>query len=141
MINDGLDEKLFNYLQKSISETGFYNLLGLDLLLLSSGYTEFKVVPGPQHKNGIGLIQGGLMISIVDAAMGNAIRTLGIVGATVDISTSFTASAKVGDAILARGKVLKAGKSLIFTEGYVYAGDKLIGHSKATFKKVSEYNL
>jgi acyl-CoA thioesterase len=139
-INDGLDEKLFDYLQKSITGTAFYNLLGLDLQLLAPGYVEMRVVSSPQHFNGIGLIQGGLIISIVDAAMGNAIRTLGIVGSTIDISTSLTAATKLGDEIVARGKVVKAGKNIIFTEGQVLVGDKVIAYSKATFHKISDMN-
>jgi acyl-CoA thioesterase len=138
VVNAGLDEKLFDYLQKSIKETNFYILLGLELQLLGPGYAEFRVVSTPQHNNGIGLIQGGLLLTMVDAAMGNAIRALGIKAATVDISTSLTAGVRVGDTIVARGKVLKAGKNLIFTEGQVYVGDKLVGDSKATFFKISD---
>ncbi len=139
-VNAGLDEKLFDYLQKSIKETAFYNLLGLELQLMAPGYVEIRLVSTLQHVNGIGLIQGGLIISIVDAAMGNAIRSLGIKGATVDISTSLTSAARLGDTIVARGKVLKAGKNLIFTEGQVYVGDKMIGDSKATFYKIPDLN-
>jgi acyl-CoA thioesterase len=137
-VNAGLDEKLFDYLQKSIKETAFYNLLGLELQLLAPGYAEIRVISTPQHTNGIGLIHGGLIISIIDATMGNAIRSLGIKGVTADLSTSITAAVQLGDTIIARGKVLKAGKNLIFTEGQVYVGDKLVGISKATFYRVSD---
>ena len=70
--------------------------------------------------------------------MGNAIRGLGINAVTVDFSASFTAAAKCGDTIVAKGKVLKAGKSIIFAEAYVYGGDNLIGHCKGTFYKISD---
>ncbi|MDD3365270.1 MAG: PaaI family thioesterase [Syntrophomonas sp.] len=139
-VNAGLDEKLFAYLQESIKETAYYKLLGVKLQMLAPGYAEIRVVSNQEHTNPIGLIHGGLIMSIVDAAMGNAIRSLGIKGATVDISTSLTSAARLGDTIVARGKVLKAGKNLIFTEGQVYVGDKLIGDSKATFYKISDLN-
>ncbi len=139
-INAGLDEKLFDYLRKSIKETPYYNLIGLNLQLLAPGYAEFRVVSAPDHMNPLGLIHGGFIISIVDAAMANAVRSLGIKGATVDISTSLISVAKLGDTIVARGKVLKAGRSLIFTEGQIHVGDKLIGDSKATFYKSSDLN-
>lgn len=139
-VNAGLDEKLFDYLQKSIKETAFYNLLGLELQLLAPGYAEFRVISTSQHTNSIGLIHGGLIISVVDATMGNAIRSLGMKGATVDISTSLMSTARLGDTIVARGKVLKAGKNLIFTEGQVYVGDILVADCKATFYKISDQN-
>lgn len=137
-VNSGLDQQLFNYLQKSIKETAYYKMLGIELQLLAPGYAEIRVVSGPQHTNPLGLIHGGLITSIVDAAMGNAIRSLGITGVTVDLSVALIAAARVGDTIVARGKVLKTGKSMIFAEATVYAGETLLGYSKATFCKLSD---
>lgn len=139
-VNAGLDEKLFDYLQKSIKETPFYNLLSLELKQLAPGYAEMQVISTPKHINPLGLIHGGFIISIVDAAMANAIRSLGINAVTVDISTSLTSVARLGDMITAKGKVLKAGKNMLFAEGQVYVGDKLVGDSKATFYKISDLN-
>ena len=138
--NNGLDQKLFDYLQKSIKETEYYKLLDIQLQLLAPGYAEIRVVAGPQHTNPLGLIHGGLITSIVDAAMGNAIRSLGLTGVTVDLSVGLTAGARVGDTIVARGKVLKSGKSMIFTEATVYCGDTMLAYSKATFYKICDIN-
>jgi uncharacterized protein (TIGR00369 family) len=137
-INAGLDGKLFNYLQKSIKETAYYKLLGIELQELAPGSAEFRVAAGQEHTNPMGLIHGGLMTSIVDAAMGNAVRSLGIKGVTADMSIALMAAARPGDTIIARGKVLKSGKNLIFTEALVYVGETLAGHSKATFFKISD---
>ena len=137
-VNDGLDKKLFEYLQKSIKNTPYYQMLGIELSALAPGRADIKVVAGQQHSNPMGLVHGGLISSLADAAMGNAIRSLGIKGVTVDMSIAFTASARMGDTIVARGKVLKSGKNMIFAEAEVYAGDVLIGHSKATFFRVGE---
>jgi acyl-CoA thioesterase len=35
--------------------------------------------------------------------------------------------------ITAKGKVIKAGKNLIFAEATVWAYDRVLGHSKASF--------
>ena len=137
-VNDGLDKKLFEYLQKSIKNTPYYQMLGIELSALAPGRADIKVVAGQQHSNPMGLVHGGLISSLADAAMGNAIRSLGIKGVTVDMSIAFTASARMGDTIVARGKVLKSGKNMIFAEAEVYAGEVLIGHSKATFFRVGE---
>lgn len=137
-INDGLDRQLFVYLQKSIKNTAYYQLLGIELQRLAPGYAEIRVLTGQQHTNPLGLIHGGLITSIADAAMGNAIRSLGIKGVTVDMSAAFTAAARLGEMIVARGKVIKTGKNMIFAEAMVSSGDTLVGHSKATFYKISD---
>lgn len=70
--------------------------------------------------------------------MGIAVRSLGVNGATVDLSVGFTGSARLGDVLRAEGRVVKAGKEIIFTETKVTAGKRLICYSKATFYKVAE---
>lgn len=138
--NVGLDGKLFHYLQKSIKETAYYKLLGIELQTLAPGSADLQVVTDQQHTNPMGLIHGGLMTSLADAAMGNAVRSLGIKGVTADMSISLMAAARPGDTMIARGKVLKTGKNLIFAEALIYVGETLAGHSKATFFRIADIN-
>jgi|LSQX01.3.fsa_nt_gb acyl-CoA thioesterase len=140
-VNGGLENSLFVYMQNKIKDCPIYQLLGIEAQLLSPGYAEIRVAANEKHTNPIGLIHGGITFTIADSAMGNAIRGLGINAVTVDFSASFIAAAKCGDVIVAKGKVLKAGKSLFFAEAYVYGGDNLIGHCKGTFYKISDLKL
>lgn len=135
-VNAGIDEQLFTYLNESFCETSYYQLLGLKLKLLGPGYIELEVKPNEQHTNAMDLVHGGLIMSIGDAAMGNAIRSLGIKGVTVDCSVSFPGAARLGDTITARAKVVKAGRSLIFAEAMVYANEQLLGQCKGSFYKI-----
>ncbi len=132
-VNAGIEADLFAYICHSLQSTPYYKLLGIELQLIGPGYAEMSVKTGEEHTNPLGMIHGGLIMSVVDAAMGNAIRSLGIKGVTVDCSVALPGAAQLGDQILARGKVLKAGKNLIFAEASVYVNDKMIGDSKATF--------
>lgn len=137
-INLGIDEQIFNYLVASIGHTPFYQLLNIEANELGKGYAEFSVVPKEGHTNPLGMVHGGLTMSIADAVMGNAIRTLGIKAVTVDCSIGFVASAALNEKIIARGKVLKAGRTMIFAEASVYAGDRLITAARGTFYKVGD---
>jgi len=137
-VNTGVEEPLFNYILHSIRKTAYYQLLGIELTLLGPGYAELSVRAGETHTNPLGKIHGGLIMSIADAAMGNAIRSLGITGVTSDCSVAFPGAAQLGDLITARGKVVKAGRNLLFAEALVYANDKLIGQSKGTFYKIGD---
>ncbi|MGI5880374.1 MAG: PaaI family thioesterase [Syntrophomonadaceae bacterium] len=132
-INDGIDDILFQYIQNSIRETPYYQTLSIALSRIGLGTAEVTVTSRAEHTNPLGLIHGGLIMSLADAAMGNAVRSLGIRGVTVDCSTAFLSSAALGDLIIARGRVLKSGKSLIFAHAEIWAGEKLIADSKATF--------
>lgn len=137
-VNQGIDENLFAYLTKSIEQAPFYKLLGIELLSIAPGQAVFEMEARREHTNSIGLIQGGLVSSLADTSMGIAVRSLGVNGATVDLSVGFTGSARLGDVLRPEGRVVKAGKEIIFTETKVTAGKRLICYSKATFYKVAE---
>lgn len=131
--NLGVDEKLFAYITNSVSHTPYYNLVKIKLTALGPGKAEFEISPDTQHTNPMGLIHGGVIMSIADAAMGNAIRSLGIKGVTVDCSTSFIASASLSEPLVARGQVVKAGSKLVFTRAEVLSNGKIVADAKATF--------
>lgn len=127
------NEKLIDYITNTVKKTPFYQLLGIRLESLGEGEAVLSLQTSKEHTNPAGLIHGGIIMALADAAMGNAIRSLGVMGVTADCSTAFPASAPLGAIIEARGKVLKQGKNLIFAEALVYAEGRLVGHCKATF--------
>ena len=139
--NHGLDKKLFAYLNKTIAATPYYHLLHIELRSLSPGRAEFQVIGGPEHTNPMGMIHGGLITSVADAAMANAVRSLGVKGVTTDISVALPATARLGETLVARGRILKTGTNLLFAEALVHAGERLVGHGKATFYKIGEIKL
>ncbi len=139
--NGGIEARLFDYLAGSIKETPYYKLLGIELTYLGPGESHMEVKTAEKHSNPLEVIHGALMITLADAVMGNAIRSLGISGVTVDISASLLAAAPFGECLLGKGRVVKAGRQVIFTEGEVWAGERLICQSKGTFIRVGEISL
>lgn len=135
-VNQGLEENLFNYLVHSIETTPYYRLLGVKVRLLASGSAELELGVSGQHTNPLGAVHGGLYMSLVDAAMGNAIRSLGIKAVTVDCTTSMIAGASVGETIKARGTLEKVGKNLIFASAQVTTDEKLLASARGTFYRV-----
>lgn len=136
VINQGLQEALFNYLVNSIENTPYYQLLGVKISLLGSGLAELEAEVSHQHTNPLGAVHGGLYMSLADAAMGNAIRSLGIKAVTVDCATSMIAGASAGEIIKARGTLDKVGKNLIFASARVTTGEKLLATARGTFYRV-----
>ncbi len=141
VINAGIEQKLFAHLIDLAAKTPFYQMVGIRLRLLGPGQAELEVQTENIHTNPIGLVHGGLIMSIADAAMGNAIRSTGVIGVTVDCSVSFPGAARLGEILIARGEVIKTGRKLIFAEATVWAGDRILGHSKATFYNTGNFEL
>lgn len=139
--NSGIDNHLFEYLIDSINNTPFYNLLGMKVTELGPGYAEFTVVAAKEHTNPMGMVHGGLLMSIADGAMGNAVRSLGIKGVTIDCSIGFVSAVALDETLVARGRVLKAGRNMAFAEASVYAGSKLITTAKGTFYKIGDIDV
>ena len=50
-------------------------LLGFRLAEVESGYAVFEVTPGEQHYNPIGVVHGGLAMTLLVSAMGCSIQT------------------------------------------------------------------
>ncbi len=72
-----------------------------------------------QHLNASGMAQGGLLATLVDFAMGRAIRASADEGrraATVSLTTDFLGAAKEGDFVEARTKVERLGGTLAFAD-------------------------
>lgn len=134
--NLGIDTALFEYICRSIENTPFYKLMGINLTALGPGEAEIQLKATPDHTNPLGLLHGGVLMSIADAAMGNAIRSLGITGVTADCSTSFLASASLEGILQAKGKVVKAGKRLVFARAEVFSNGQIVADVKGTFVNV-----
>lgn len=139
--NLGVDKEIFEYVAKSVTQSPFYNLIGVRLISLGPGSAEMIVTACSQHTNPADLVQGGVIMTIADAAMANSVRSLGISPVTVDCSTSFLASAELGKDIITRGKVIKRGKNLLFAEADVWSEGILIATAKATFFNIGEIKV
>ena len=132
-LNLGISQGLFHYLLHSIETTPFYTLLGIKLRALGEGYAELELVASEQHCNPLGVVHGGIYMTLADAAMGNAIRSLGIKGMTVDCSTAFISAVQFGETLLGKGQILRAGKNMLFARAQIFGGERLLADSKATF--------
>lgn len=140
-VNKGIDERLFNIIVETNSKAPFYNLCGIYTKTLGSGCAEMAVQTEPRHGNPLGITHGGLVTTVADASMGNAVRSTGRMGVTASCEMQFISSADVGQEMVAHGKVVKAGRKLIFVSSEVFSGDQLVAVGQATFYVVGEIHL
>lgn len=97
-----------------------------------------RVATDERHANASGKVHGGLLMTMLDTAMGGAVGTVlkdGQKTATADLTCTFLNPGEVGDVLVARAEVLKAGSSMVFTAGVVTAegSDEPIARASATF--------
>lgn len=113
----------------------FLELCGVRALSKEKGRTRLRVTAGPEHDNSFGRAHGGLIMTLLDVAMGSAARS--VLGdeariMTLNMQTQFLEAA-MGE-LTAEGRVVRAGKTLIYCEGDVRdAEGRLLARASGSF--------
>jgi uncharacterized protein (TIGR00369 family) len=96
----------------------------------------YGLLAGTQHLNPAGVVHGGAIATLID-------HTLSTIGweatgrkpcITVQMNVNFLEPALQGHFLVARGRVVRGGSSLLFVSGAVQAGDIEIAHASAVLK-------
>jgi len=81
-----------------------------------------------RHLNGGGSVHGGCLLSLADTALFvismSSLKGDGAV--TMQLDAKFLSPGRVGDVIIATGKVTRAGASVIFAEGELKSGERIL---------------
>ena len=91
------------------------------------------------HTNGRGLIHGGLIAALADAAMGySCAHVMGGVSSlvTIGLAVDFVGSASVGQWLAIESDVIKTGSTICFAQSLIMADDIVIARANATFRVV-----
>lgn len=109
--------------QASFDKQGLMRTLGASILRIEPGAVEIALAPGPVVSQQHGFVHAGAVSAIADTAAGYAALSLMPAGAgvlTTEFKINLLAPA-VGDRILARGHVIKAGRTLTLAQTEVFA--------------------
>jgi uncharacterized protein (TIGR00369 family) len=125
-------------IQASFDRQGLMKTLGATLGRVSPGLVEITICPDPAISQQHGFVHAGAVSAIADTAAGYAALSLAPAGRgvlTTEFKINLIAPA-VGDRILARGRVVKAGRTLTVAQTEVFAGtagqEKLVALLTAT---------
>jgi uncharacterized protein (TIGR00369 family) len=112
-------------------------LLGFDLVEVEPGHAVFECLPGEQHYNPIGVVHGGLAMTLLDSAMGCAVQTQMPAGGgytTLEAKTNLVrAITSSSGKLRAIGKIVHVGKRVATAEARLEdAAGKLCAHASTT---------
>ncbi len=112
-------------------------LLGFKLVEVEPGHAVFEALPGEQHYNPIGVVHGGLAMTLLDSAMGCAVQSHMPAGSgytTLEAKTNLVrAVTDRSGPLRAIGKLLHAGRRVATAEArLVDVAGKLYAHATST---------
>ncbi|MFL5929390.1 MAG: PaaI family thioesterase [Gaiellaceae bacterium] len=96
-------------------------LIGFEMTEIDPGRAVFELDAGPQHASPLGTVHGGIIVDLVDAAMGCAHASQleeGETFTTLELKINFMKPVWKSH-LVAEGKVIRAGRTIGLVEGRV----------------------
>jgi uncharacterized protein (TIGR00369 family) len=129
-------------IRTSFAKQGLMRTLGATLGEVRSGQVEIVLVPKPELSQQHGFVHAGVVSAIADSAAGYAALSMMPMGRgvlTTEFKINLLAPA-TGERIIARGRVVKAGRTLTLAQTEVFAEndgkEQLIALLTATFMAI-----
>ncbi len=127
----------------SFNKQGLMQTLGATLTKVAPGHVEIALIPTPAVAQQHGFVHAGAVSAIADSAAGYAALSMmapdhGVL--TTEFKINLVAPA-IGDRLIARGRVVKAGRTLTLAQSEVFAEsggkEKLVALLTATLMSVA----
>jgi uncharacterized protein (TIGR00369 family) len=114
-----------NLIEKYIANNHFGKLIGMDFKIINEGNVEYNLTISKTHLATPNSAHGGVIASLVDAALGvaglSAVYKENKVVSTVEYKTNFMNPALLNDELKAVAKVEQRGKRIIIISCDVFA--------------------
>jgi acyl-CoA thioesterase len=120
-----------------VERSRFHAWMGMRLERLGDGEADVTLEVQAEHLNLMDSLHGGVITSLADTATGVAMHSAldqGWTHATTTIQMTFLAPGRLGDRVIARGRVIKRGRRFGYAEADVERSDgTLLARAAATF--------
>ena len=130
------EERYREIIRQRVESSPFYQHMGMEVTGLGRGWATFRMPAGRHLWNAGGIVHGGAVTSIADAATGVAIATLldkhKERPVTIELKLNFC-SPVVEGTIEARGQVVQKGSRIAVCEVEVTAHDRLVAKGISTY--------
>jgi uncharacterized protein (TIGR00369 family) len=135
------DDAIAQDLRRRIAESPFHSGFGVTVEDAHRGEVRLGWQARPEHRNLQGLVHGGVLATLVDIAMGLAVRS--VVGparrhVTIDLTVHYLRPVAPGG-IEAIGTTLRVGSQIAFAEGSVVdATGRTLVRASGTYSVTAE---
>ena len=117
----------------------FSNFIGPFYVSRNQNIFQTGVKLVKHHGGGPNRGHGGVSMTVLDEAMGRAAsHACGNLSVTISMTTNFISSTRIDDFIIATAEVKRHGKSIIFVDATLHAGEKLLATATGTWMNTGE---
>lgn len=118
------------------SDDGFVGLVGPFWQRRDGETWVLGLVTEPKHRNRRGVVQGGVLMTFADRALGTASwhETGRRPQATVQLDVHFVEKVGIGEFVEARCHVLRRTRSLVFMRGTLAVGSRVVATADGIWK-------
>lgn len=130
------EERYREIIRARVDSSPYYRLLGMEVTGLGPGWATFSMPAGMHLHNVHGIVHGGAITSIADAAAGVALATVletfGERPITIELKLNFCGAVSEG-VLEARGTVVQKGGTIAVSEVEVTEGGRLVAKGLSTY--------
>ena len=137
----GTDDAIEEDLRRRIAASLFHSGFGVEVERASSGEVRLSWHARDEHRNLQGLVHGGVLATLVDMAMGLAVRT--VVGetrrhVTIEMTVHYLRPAAPGK-LHAVGTTQRVGSQIAFADGTVFdAHDRVLVRATGAYSVTAD---
>lgn len=94
-----------------LSQDRFAAHTGIALESVDAGHARARLQVRPEHLNGVGIVQGGVIFTLADFAFAAAANSTGSVAVAIDVSISFLKAVTAGELVADAREEAAAGRT------------------------------
>lgn len=100
------------------------------------GHRQLAVIMDERHANQRGVMHGGMMMTLLDQALGMHLTAQGpMMNATIQLDTHFLAPARIGDCVEVTAEIVRETRSMAFMAARAMVGDRLIATARGVWAR------
>lgn len=117
-------------------DDGFIGWVGPFWLRTDDGTARIGFIADERHRNRGGNVQGGMIATLADRAMGQTIRMANSdrPHVTVQLDLHYIDAARIGDFVEARCRVLRLARQIAFVEAEIHSAGRLAATARGVWK-------
>jgi uncharacterized protein (TIGR00369 family) len=137
----GTDDAIEEDLRRRIAASPFHSGFGVEVERASPGEVRLSWTARDEHRNLQGLVHGGVLATLVDMAMGLAVRT--VVGetrrhVTIEMTVHYLRPAAPGK-LHAVGTTQRVGRRIAFADGTVFdSNDRILVRATGAYSVTAD---